>query len=233
MPQALIKINGVDGSNDDLPIGVLVNLSNHDTGGEVTYAWTLLKQPPGAADALSATNIKSPTFTPRKEGTYRLQLIVNAGMGALEKTSLAIVGIRDVKTGERVPGPDETTETGADGWSEPAMNTLLRGELARAADPMVIVGVNGSGGGFAAGTVARVSGVSTLKAGLPGEEVVPSFVKALATTIAGVTGALHVVVAPVRGALPVGTARSAASAGSGSCRASPPAARRPSATPCT
>jgi hypothetical protein len=203
MPQALIKINGVDGSNDDLPIGVLVNLSNHDTGGEVTYAWTLLKQPPGAADALSATNIKSPTFTPRKEGTYRLQLIVNAGMGALEKTSLAIVGIRDVKTGERVPGPDETTETGADGWSEPAMNTLLRGELARAADPMVIVGVNGSGGGFAAGTVARVSGVSTLKAGLPGEEVVPSFVKALATTIAGVTGALHVVVAPVRGALPV------------------------------
>ena len=40
MPQAKIEINGTAGSDEDLPINVLVQLSNEDVGGEVTYTYT-------------------------------------------------------------------------------------------------------------------------------------------------------------------------------------------------
>ena len=56
MTQALITVNAVAGSNTDLPINTLVQLNNTGNGGEITYAWSILDQPPGTADALSSTN---------------------------------------------------------------------------------------------------------------------------------------------------------------------------------
>ena len=65
MPSANISINGVDGSNADLPINVLVQLGNQNTGGEVTFNWTIVDQPPGLDDMLSSATLQNPTFTPK------------------------------------------------------------------------------------------------------------------------------------------------------------------------
>ena len=64
MPQALITVNAVVGSNDDLPIDTLVTLANDNVGGETTYLWEIVDQPVGTADTLSSTSAPSVTFTP-------------------------------------------------------------------------------------------------------------------------------------------------------------------------
>ena len=57
MPQALIKINAVIGSDDDLPLDTLVQLDNENIGGEVTYLWEILDQPAGTPDVSSPCTI--------------------------------------------------------------------------------------------------------------------------------------------------------------------------------
>jgi len=183
MPAAVIKINGVVGSNDDLPINVLVLLDNQNAGGEITYLWSIVDQPLGAADALSATNIQNPTFTPKKEGTYLLKLVVNQALVS-EVTDTKIVGIRQVKKPAlRIPAAGETLEDGTTGWA-PAVDAFLRTIDSVQADPGVLVGVNGGGTALAAGVVycVRPIGITSIKLGLPGEETfVPTFAIALAT----------------------------------------------------
>ena len=95
--QADIEFNGTAASDEDLPINTLVQLSNNDLGDETTYLWELVSQPVGAADALSATNIKAPTLTPRKEGTYLLQLTVDATFPT-EVVDRKIFRIRQLKS---------------------------------------------------------------------------------------------------------------------------------------
>ena len=46
MPQAKILVNGIIGSNDDVTINTLVQLNNQNIGGESTYSWAILEQPP-------------------------------------------------------------------------------------------------------------------------------------------------------------------------------------------
>jgi hypothetical protein len=197
MPSAIIKVNGVAGSNDDLPINALVSLDNQSSGGEIAYQWTILDQPPGPADALSNPFIQNPTFTPKKEGTYLLQLIVNGGPGQLVDT--AIVGVRQVKTRERVPAAQETAEDGPRGWAGAAGSMLQRVD-AMAADPGVFVGVAGAAG-LLPGDVLKVVGTTTIKSGLPGQEVVPTFNKALATLHANVESLLCILESGVDGSL--------------------------------
>jgi hypothetical protein len=177
MARALIQINGTDGSNDNLPIGVAVSLNNDGNGGELTYAWSILDQPEGPADSLSATNVQNPTFTPNKEGTYLLQVIVNAGPSELINT--AIAGIRQLKSLSRIPAAAETLEDGATGWKD-AVNEQLQKLDNVQADGNRIVCMSYSGA--AVGDVVKFSGLTTLKSGLPGQENVPTIAKALTET---------------------------------------------------
>jgi hypothetical protein len=199
MPQAQIKINGVAGSNDDLPINTLVMLDNQNAGGETTYNWSILDQPEGAADSLSSTIIQNPTLTPKKEGTYELLLIVNLGQ-ATEVRDIQFVGVRYLKTRERAPGASETNQADpAKGWSK-ATNRLFSRLDSVIAQPGLIVASAGVGG-LVPGNVVRISGTATIKSGLPGQEIVPQVTKALATSAGNLDEFLYVVVSGIDGSL--------------------------------
>lgn len=181
MPQAKILVNGVIGSNDDLPINALVQLNNQNIGGESTYAWAILDQPPGTADALSSLIIQNPSFTPKKEGTYLVKVTVNLGLPD-EQSDSVVVGIRQVKSRQRIPAAGETTQADtADGWAT-SMNALLRAMDSWLADPAIIVGVAGATG-LSKGTCVRAAGGAIIKSGLPGQETVPNFTLCDATTL--------------------------------------------------
>lgn len=197
MPQALIKINGTAGSNTAVPIATLVLLDNANTGGEVSYLWSILDQPAGATDALSATNIQNPTFTPNKEGTYLLKLVVNLSL-ASEATNMAVAGVRQIKTGQRVPAAGESTQASSTRGYAVALNPLLQLLDNVAADANVVVGVAGTSG-LTRGTVLRATGTGVLKSGLPGQESVPTFSMAQASTAAQVQQPLFVLEGGVDG----------------------------------
>lgn len=167
MVQALIEINGIVGSDDDLPINVLVQLSNADTGGELSYAWTILDKPPGSTAALSNSAIENPTFTPDVEGSYLLRLIVN-GSGSYIDT--AIAAVRQVKTNERVPAAGETDEVdAADGWAgTTGASSMLRRLDTLLADSNVITAY--ANGPLTRGQLVSIAAAPTIKTGLPGEE---------------------------------------------------------------
>lgn len=182
MPAANIKVNGVLGSDTDVPINTVVQLDNLNIGGETTYTWSILDQPPLTPDGLSAVNIQNPTFTPKKEGTYYIRLVVNQGLPS-EQQDRVVVAVLQLKTLERIPAAGETAEADSSlGWAG-ANNSYLRRIDTLLGDPGQHVGVNASGGVLTRGDVLRASTTSTIKAGLPGQELLPGFSKALATTL--------------------------------------------------
>ena len=198
MPQAKILINAVPGSNTNLPINTLVQLDNQNTGGEVSYLWDIIDQPPGPADALSAVNVQNPLFTPKKEGTYLIKLIVNQALPT-EQEDRVVAAIVQLKTLERIPAAGETTEAdSADGWAS-ASNSYLRRIDRLPADPGVFVGQNSSGGVLVRGGIVRCTASPTIKTGLPGQEVVPGFSTAVAASLANVDEPLCVVEGTVAG----------------------------------
>lgn len=202
MPQSKISVNAVIGSDDDVPINVLVQLDNVNIGGEVSFSWTILDQPPGTADVLSASAVQNPTFTPKKEGTYLIKLVVNSGLPT-EQQDRVIVGVRQLKTLERIPAAGETTEGDAsDGWAT-SQNSVLRRIDTLLSDPGIIIGVNDSGGTLVRGDVVRASAATIIKSALPGQETVPGFSKALATTLGQIDELLCVVEGTVAGAASV------------------------------
>jgi len=170
MTQALITVNAVAGSNTDLPINVLVQLNNTGNGGEITYAWSILDQPPGTADALSSGTIQNPTFTPKKEGSYLVQLAVNASL-ADEQINRVVCAVKQLKTRTRVPAAGETTESdSADGYAADA-NASLRLIDTMRADPGIVVAQLGYAA--TAQQIVYFNGIATIKSTLPGQEVVP------------------------------------------------------------
>ena len=172
MPQASITVGGSPGSNDDVTINTLVQLDNQNIGGETTYAWSILSQPSGTADTLSSATVQNPTFTPKKEGTYLVQLVVNAGLSS-EDTDKVVVAVRQLKTRTRVPAAGETTENSSSlGWQgaqglEASLQLL---DTIRADPGIVVCQLLGA---LAANTVVQFINVATLKSGLPGEEKIP------------------------------------------------------------
>lgn len=188
---AAIKVNAVLGSNTDVPINVLVSLTNNSNTDVTTWTWTIVDQPPGTADVLSSTSSSTPTFTPKKEGTYLLRLTVNATL-ADEDTDQVVVAVRQIKTRTRVPAFTETLEADAagDGWAT-SIDTTLRLLDTMRADPGLSVGV--AGVALTRGEIVRCSGVSLLKATLPGEESVPTYTLALANVEANMNELLGVV----------------------------------------
>jgi hypothetical protein len=196
MTQALITINASPGSDDDLPINTLVTLANVGNGGELTYNWSILEQPPGTADNLSSPTAASPTFTPQKEGSYLIQLIVNVGLPD-EKRDKVIAAVRQLKTNTRVPAAGEEDEVSTTkGWSL-AANDLLRLIDTLRADPFIAVAELGFGA--SAGNVVSFDTVATIKAGLPGQEVIPRVTLSTGLVTAEAAGRIGVVVAAVDG----------------------------------
>lgn len=170
MARAKIQVNGVDGSNDDLPINTLIQLNNDGNGGETTFAWTVLDQPEGSADALSSTTIQNPTLTPKKEGTYVLQLVVNQATST-ESTDVQIVAVRYLKTRDRAPGANEAVQDGAPGWKTAINRLLARLDDQYSSERGVQVWY--ATGSLVAGQVVYASGEQVIKSGLPGQETVP------------------------------------------------------------
>jgi len=195
--QAVIKVNGVIGSNTDLPINTLVQLDNVNNGGEVSYLWSILDQPAGAADALSSTTVQNPTFTPKKEGTYLIRLDVNHGLGS-ESVQQVVVAVRQMKSRLRDPAAQETIEADPSvGWKGDA-NANLQALDALIADSGVQVMIASYAGNR--GDVVMVNTRTQIKVGMPGAEYLPSIAKASSATMAGQAGQLGIVEGKVGGA---------------------------------
>lgn len=196
MPQAIIEINAVVGSDNDLPINTLIQFSNNDIGDESTYFWEILYAPPGNTAALSNPAIENPTLTPDVEGTYLIKLTVDAAIVAY--FDQAICGIRQLKTLNRIPAADEVKEDDAsDGWAV-TMHTALVAHDNAAVDGGLYVGL-ADAGGLVPGNVLYVATAGTIKAGLPGVETLPSLGKALATDATLLGGPLYFLVNDVAG----------------------------------
>lgn len=202
MPQAKITVNAVVGSSLALPINVSVSLDNQNIGGEASYNWTILDQPPGALDALSALTVQNPTFTPKKEGSYLLRLVVNQGLST-EQEDRVVCAIAQLKTGERIPAAGETTEADtSDGWAT-SQNSLLRRVDTLLSDPGIIIGVNTSGAILTRGEIVRTTSAAIIKSTLPGQETLPGFALAHANVLAEIDELLCVVEGTVAGATTV------------------------------
>lgn len=201
MPIANIQINGFKGSNGDLPINTIVQLSNADIGGELTYQWEIVDQPPGAADALNNSLIENPTFTPRKEGTYRLRLTVNIGTGT-ESIATAIAAVRHLKSFIREPSAGETNEEDAtDGWKKD-LNVALDKLDDVIGDANLLVCKLPGASVPAVGDIVKFSGTGLIKTGLPGEERVSLVETAPATSSMNMALELGIVVGTPSGAAP-------------------------------
>lgn len=198
MPAANIEINAVASTGTDVPINVLVQLSNADVGGETTYAWTILDQPLGGTDALSNPAIEAPTFTPTREGSYLVRLVVNAGTGT-EAIAYAVISVLQMRTAERIPAAGETLERStARGWAT-AVGRILQLADRTATDSNVVLAA--AGAGVAVGSMVRIDATTrVLMSGLFGEVRVPEATLATATTAAAVSGQLGVVIATCDGA---------------------------------
>lgn len=176
MTQALITVNAVAGSNTDLPINTLVQLNNTGNGGETTYAWSILDQPPGTADVLSSSTVLNPTFTPKKEGSYLVQVVVNASL-ADEQTNRVVCAVRQLKTRLRVPAAGEVAEADAsDGWAASANISARLLDTMRADPGLMVAKTNYAGA--AVNDVVYFSGLVTLKPTLPDQEIIPLVEKA-------------------------------------------------------
>lgn len=166
MTQARITIGGTPGSNLAYSINSVAQLGNVSNGGETSFLWQIVDQPPGTNDSLNSTTIINPSFTPRKEGTYLLNLIVNLGQ-ADEARDSVVLAVKQLKTGTRIPAAGEQGEAGEDGHAT-SVNELLRLIDTIRADPHLIIAQAAST--LTRNTVVRFSGLTTLKTGLPGQE---------------------------------------------------------------
>jgi hypothetical protein len=178
MPAASITINGVTGSNTDLPINTLVNLNNNNVGDESSWAWTIEDKPTGSTASLTGATTTNPTFTPDVEGTYLIKLVVDAGLAG-EATDKVVAAVAQLKSGLRIPAATETTEANSTrGWAE-TTNSLLRHHDDVEYSQIVYTG--SAAGALTLGQLVYPSGVTTIKSGLPGEEDIPTLDTAVAT----------------------------------------------------
>lgn len=196
MATVQIKINSVAGSNTDLPLGTLVALSNNDNTGVATWQWTLMSQPAGAAVVLSTPNASTASFTPTKEGSYLIQLVVNAGL-VDEATGKVVAAVRELETRSRIPAAGETIEVDSNnGWSNDAVSEILQ-RVTRLEDNGFLVGKAGES--LTPLQVVHVSDAVEIAAGLPGQRTVPAFEVAYANIVNHLYGTLGVYISQVNG----------------------------------
>jgi hypothetical protein len=197
MAQADITINGIDESDDDMVIDDVVLLNNVNNGGETTFFWQIVDQPPGPDDVLSSTNTQASSFTPQKEGTYLIQLTVNTTL-----VDRKIVGIRQIKSGIRIPAAQETVQAGTRGWAQSA-GILLQLLDDRAADSgLFIAPVATAAPPLSVGQVCRAVSTEVLKAGLPGQEFITGWSGTNATIGTNIDQQLAVAISALDGSAP-------------------------------
>ncbi len=185
-----ITTNGTVGSKDDIAINSVVQLDWNAAG--TTFVWSIPDQPPGTAETLSNSAIKNPTIQVKKEHTRRIKVVVDG-----TTTDEVTISVRHLKSRTWRPAFGETTQEGARGWAPPLESTLdyAVGGLTKGA---IIVGQAGVAG-LVKGNVLRVTGEATIMSGLPGQDTVFTFDKALATSTANLDEALYVLEAGVDG----------------------------------
>ncbi len=197
--RARILIDAVAGSDTDFAIDTLAQLDNDGLGTEATFLWSVLHQPPGGTDALSNTTIENPTFTPTREGSYVIRLVVDSGL-ITEATDVQVIRVLQLKSRQVAPGANETTNADASaGWAV-TLNAMLKHHDDQIARGSCIVASAGSAG-LVRGTVVRFNGAVVLKPGLYGEEVVAVCIAALSTVAANVNECLGVIEEGVDGDL--------------------------------
>lgn len=188
MPTAQILVNALTTPRAVIA-GTLLTLSEA-AGGWSSYAWTLLDQPEGAVDALTGAGTATPTITPKKEGTYLVQLVVNAGTNT-EQRATAVFYILRLIDDRRDPAAGETLEQNlVRGWAQD-VNRQLTDISDLRADPGRIAGVINFNGATAGSTVLYVSGTTTILSGFPGARDLPLFDLAEASDTTKVRGALY------------------------------------------
>lgn len=177
-----------------------MQLSNTDAGGEVSYFWQIVDQPEGAVDSLSNPNIKSPTFTPKKEGTYKLRLTVNLAL-ADEKIDDQSAYVLVLETLDRLPAAGERTEVDTTrGWAADVLR-FYKKEIDQRIDYGTEVGqVNGAG--LTRGSVLYVPTTVVIKSGLPGARTIRQFSLAHANVAAQMGGPLYILESGVDGVNP-------------------------------
>lgn len=196
MPLSIV-INGGSGDPTDVPLDSVVTLESSITAG--SYAWTVVSQPSGAVISITNATSKSCSFVASLEGSYLIQLVTNFGQSSQQKATCA-PAVRELETGERIPALGETTEN--TDWAQTAVDKTLR-RVTRLKDAGAFVGKIVTL--LPANTVVRISGKALI-----GDDDRPVAVleKALATTVAGVSGHLGVIVSAADGdAVAVGLVR--------------------------
>lgn len=119
MAQAEIRWDGNLGPYNQLDVGTPVTVSNNDNGGEVSWVFTILKQPIHSTAVLVGAG-NSRTLTPDVLGTYIIQVVVNGTLIDVS-SGAALYFPSEI----REPAPLETTEwDGSPGWAE-AMTDLF------------------------------------------------------------------------------------------------------------
>ena len=200
MPAA-IRVNALTPPRA-VAVGSTVNLSEA-VGGWVSYDWALLDRPEGSAATITGPTTPTPTVVADTEGTYLISLTVDAGLTTVNRTT-AIFYVARLLDGRRDPAAGETIEDNPGrGWAESANQILddvadLRKDAGRMAG---IINFNGASADF---TMLYVAGTQVIKAGLPGESMLPVFAKALANNAATLKGNLYILErGVVNGASPV------------------------------
>ena len=196
-PQASPTINTISNSVTTVTVGSIVQLGNIDAGGELTYLWEFLDKPAGSLAAMSNAAIAAPTFTADCEGSYLIRLTVNRAT-ATEDVATVVAAVKQLKLNERVPAAGETTQVSSlRGWAASVNDLLKKVDNSLAISGRMVVQ---AGSTVSRGDVVYVSGVATLKAGLPDEEKVPLVARALANSRKTATQrGVYVVVANVNG----------------------------------
>ena len=180
MPTASIRVNTLV-PPQDVDINVPANLSNNNTGGELTWKWRIVDQPEGPVDVLSGTTGATVSITPKKEGSYLFELIVNDTLNTV-RTDYAKFNVRNFIDRRSPPAASETTQqTLARGWAT-EVNRQLNDITSLRKDPGCVAGQIGFNGGIGQSTVLYAGTTIEIKAGLPGAEFVPYFNLANATS---------------------------------------------------
>ena len=190
-----ITINAVAGGYVSVPLtspatAVQLDIVPAPGVGEV-IAWTLFR-PRGSTAVLTATNIKTPLFSPDVEGTYRLYLTID---GVPDAGADAVC--QHIRTGgRRVPAQGETTQAStSEGWAigPTALATAIGQGVNDVLDFLARHHGQGdlvlcrAGAVLAVGNGVRCSGQYIEKSGLPGQETIP--IVLLSTTAAAATAA--------------------------------------------
>ena len=105
------------GPNQLVLAGTIVSLDGSGStdvdGNPLTYSWTMLTKPNGSTASLTSTTAVDPTFFADMNGTYVVQLIVNAGIVNINSSPATVT----ITTNNIAPtanaGPDQTVAVAA------------------------------------------------------------------------------------------------------------------------